>query len=292
MNTESILSTLLAAAAFLKHAVQDVAGQAIKDAYDVVKAHLKKRFGESSSAAHALDLATDKPESLLRKTLLAEESAPFQIERDAELALLVECLAALLPPALTTPPSVRVEGSGNRVQVAGRDLIQTTKFVRRNTITPDERHITVEQRERLRRVLAELAERLVGPNGRGGVAAVHAMLQRRFNIASYLLLPREQFGEAMDYLRQQRAAHRSRLRAANPVAYQNDLYRAVFAGARELGWSGETVYRFAGEKLGLKNPITSLKELGPVQLKSLADCIRREVRTHRDGMKAGGVSAA
>jgi hypothetical protein len=134
MNTESILSTLLAAAAFLKHAVQDVAGQAIKDAYDVVKAHLKKRFGEPSSAAHALDLATDKPESLLRKALLAEESAPFQIERDAELALLVECLAALLPPALTTPLSVRVEGPGNRVQVAGRDLIQTTKFVRRNTI--------------------------------------------------------------------------------------------------------------------------------------------------------------
>jgi hypothetical protein len=278
MQTESIFATLLAAAAFLKHPVQDVAAESIKDAYTAAKKYLRQKFGEDSEAADALELATAKPESLMRKALLAEESALADLERDAELARLIEHLAALLPPTNDVHQNVRVVGDGNRVQVAGRDLIHTEKLVRRNTITPDERHLSVEQRDRLRDVAGEIARRLNG----GGIAAVHAMLQRRFQVPSYLLIPRERFGDALSFLRQQRAIRRSRLRTDDPVAYANDFYRAIFAGARELGWDGEQVYRFATEKLTLKNPLTSLKELGSVQLKSLATAVQREVRAKRD----------
>ena len=96
------------------------------------------------------------------------------------------------------------------------------------------------------------------------------MLQRRYNVASYLLLPREKFAEALAFLKHQRAIHRSRLIRRNPVAYRNDFFRAIFAGARELGWDGEQVYRFATEKLELKTAVASLKALGPVQLNTLA----------------------
>lgn len=290
MQTESIITTLLAAAAFLKHPVEEVAGQAIRDAYEAARSYLRKKLGADSKAANALEFATVKPESLLRKAVLAEVWTSSALAADVELARLIERLAALLPSRDVVGQNVEVGGRGNRVQVAGRDLIHTEKIVRRNTITPDERHLTIEQRDRLRDVVADLAERLVGPNGRGGISAVHAMLQRRFQVPSYLLIPREQFDDAMSFLRQQRAIHRSRLRHRDPVAYANDLYRAIFAGARELAWDGGQVYRFAAERLVLKRPMASLKELGPIQLKTLAEAIQREVQTKRQRAAVPGAT--
>ncbi len=282
MQTESIFSTLLTAAAFLKHAVQGVASQAVRDAYEAVKSYLRKKFAANPDATRALELATEKPESLIRKALLVEDSAANGLDHDSELAQLIENLAALLPPpADTVSQNVRVNGHSNVVQVAGRDLIRTEKFVRRNTITPDERHLSNEQRERIREVAGELADRLAGDEGEANFAAVHRMLQRRFQVVSYLLIPRSRYEEALSFLRQHRAINRSNLRGRNPVAYQNDFYRAIFAGARELGWDGERVYQFATEKLELKTAVASLKALGPVQLKALAGFIQREVRTMR-----------
>lgn len=283
MQTEFIITTLLDAAAFLKHPLEGLAVQAVRDAYVAAKTYLKQKLGKGSEAAKALELATEKPESLMRKAVLAEECAAVSFECDAALMRLIDGLAEVLP-RLTSPASqnVEVSGRGNRVEVAGRDLIRTEKIVRRNTITLDARHLTVEQRDRLRRVINELAERLAIPGVRGGVAAAHAMLQRRFEVPSYLMIPRDRFEDALSFLRQQRAAHRSRLRQRDPVGFANDLYRAIFAGARELGWSGESVYRFAADKLSLKRPLASLKDLGPLQLQSLADAVRREVRIRRD----------
>lgn len=264
MPTESIFSTLLAAGAFLKHATQDVISQSVRDAYEAAKTYLRKKINTNPDATRALELATDKPESLARKALLAEESASSGLERDPELARLIENLAVLLPAPDMVSQNVRVTGQRNIVQVAGRDLIQTEKLVRRNTITPDERHLTAEQRERIREVAGELADRLAGNDGDANFAAVHGMLQRRFHVASYLLIPRVRYDEALSFLREHRAINRPRLRRRNPVAYQNDFYRAIFAGARELGWDGEQVYRFATEKLATKPPVVSLKVLGAV----------------------------
>ena len=283
MQTEPIISTLLAAAAFLKHAVQDVASQSIQDAYGAAKSYLKKQFGANPDAARALEMASAKPKSLIRKALLAEECDDLDLGRDAELARLIENLAALLPSSAgPVRQSVRVTGDGNTVQVAGRDLIHTSKLIRRNAITPDERHLTTEQREHVRQLVGELAERLDGKSGVANFGAVYWMLHHRFEVASYLLIPSGKYEDALSFLRQQRAIYRCRLRARNTVAYQNDLYRAIFAGARELGWSGEQVYRFATEKLGPQTDVTSLKELSALQLKTLADSIRQEVRKSRD----------
>ena len=281
MQTESIFSTLLAAAAFLKHAVQDVASQSIRDAYEAAKACLRKKYGANQDATRALELATERPKSPIRKALLAEESASSDLDGDPELAQLIERLALMPPPADRINQTVHVSGHRNVVQVAGRDLIQTEKFICRNTITPDERHLTAEQRERIREVVGELANRLAGDNGEANFAAVHRMLQRRFEVASYLLIPRIRYDEALSFLRQQRAIYRSRLSRRNPVAYRNDFYRAIFAAARELGWDAEQVYRFAAEKLALKTAIASLKAVGPVQLKTLTRFIQHEVRTER-----------
>ena len=224
MQTEPIISTLLAAAAFLKHAVQDVASQSIRDGYAAAKSYLQKKFAPNPDAARALEMATAKPESLIRKALLAEECDDLDLGHDTELARLIENLAALLPPSAgLVRQSVLVTGDGNMVQVAGRDLIHTSELIRRNTITPDERHLTTEQREHVRQLVSKIAERLAGNSNTANFGAVYRMLQRRFQVASYLLIPREKYANAVSFLWQQRAINCSRLRARNPVAYQNDL---------------------------------------------------------------------
>ena len=277
MQTEAIITPLLSAARFLKKPIQDVAGQSLKDAYEATKSYLRKKFGDGSEADKALDLATDKPESEARKAVLIEEIASAGLEADAELDCLIERLAALLPePASAVRQNVRVDGRGNKVLVAGRDIITTAKHVQRNAITPDERHVPVEQRRKIRAVIVGLAERLADEDGKPNFAAVHRLIQRRFNVASYLLVPSEKYDDALGFLRQQCAINRSRLRSRNPVAYQNDFFRSVHARREKLGWDKPRLHQFALEKLGLKRPITSLKELGPIQLKSLAEIMQRQ----------------
>ncbi|MDE3084203.1 MAG: hypothetical protein KGJ37_03150 [Verrucomicrobiota bacterium] len=276
MQTEAIIATLLAAAAFLKRPIQDVTAQSLKDAYEATKNYLRKKFGEDSEAAKALELATEKPESPARKALLVEEAA--QLETDPELLRLIANLAALLPPnAGCVRQQVHVAGRHNRVQVAARDIINTERHVQRSVITPDERHIAGAQKRKLSAVIAELADRLAGEEGKPRFGAVHKMLQQKFNVSAFALLPQERFEEALNFLKKQRAIHRSRLQRRNPATYQQDFFRVIHAQRSELDWDKPQLYQFAAEKLGLKRPITSLRELGSIQLKSLSDLLRREV---------------
>jgi len=75
--------------------------------------------------------------------------------------------------------------------------------------------------------------------------------------------------------------HRDRLRRSNPVLFQRELYRAIFAGARELGWDGAAVYAFAAAQLERAEPVISLKALSIAELKRLAAAIRERARAVR-----------
>ncbi|HVT94090.1 MAG TPA: ORF6C domain-containing protein [Bryobacteraceae bacterium] len=282
MNTEAIIATLLSAAAFLKKPVQDATAQTVKEIFDTARYYMRKKFGEGSDGAKVLDLATEKPESVMRKGMLVEETAAAGLNTDSELMRLVEDLARLMPAAEEGRQAVTVNGDGNRVQVAGRDfVVHASKHVHRSVITPDERHVTTEQRDRLREVIGEVATRLAVGGAGPNYAAVHRMLQRRFNVASYALIEREQYDEALKFLKQHRAIFRSRLRRRDPVAYDRDFYRAIFSLAGELAWDRSAVYRFAEQKLGVKRTLTSLKQLGPNQLQALADLMRREAKKNK-----------
>jgi hypothetical protein len=277
MQREEFIHTLLSAAAFLKDSLEALASQSLKDAYAAAKSYLAKKLGIGSSANRALDLAVEKPESETRKSLLAEESAG--LEMDPEFCRLGETLAAMLPANMNrVRQNVRVTGRGNRVQVAGGDIITTTRQVHRNVLTPGNGHLDAGQRKKLVALIAEVADRFAGEDGRPRFGAVHAMLQQHFGVVSYLMIPADKFGEAVGFLQRQRALHRSRLWRRNPAAYRMDFLRMIHARRLALGWLKPQVYAFATEKLGLKNSLTSLLTLGPVQLKMLAELMRHESR--------------
>jgi hypothetical protein len=276
MNTESILSVILAAATVLKEPAATVAAQAVKDLYEAAKYYLRRKFVSHPEAIEALEFATAKPHSSARKAALIEEAEPAELHRDPELTALVARLETALCPAGVPPRvSAHVTGRGNQVNVAGRDLVVTSRLVRRNVITPDDRHLAREQRARLLTLIHEVAERMAGENGQPNLGAVHHLLQRRFAVSSYLLIPRERYAEALSFLQQQRAMRRGVLRRRNPDAFRRDLFRAVFSRATEIGWPRQKVYAFAQSQLDLKRPVTSLKQLGPVQLQALAEKMRR-----------------
>ena len=54
------------------------------------------------------------------------------------------------------------------------------------------------------------------------------------------------------------------------------MYTPIWAKMKSLGWEKPAVYTFAQEKLALKKPITSLKQLGPNQLKNLYEQMMRQ----------------
>lgn len=278
MKTEEVFTTLLAAAAFLKNPIQDVAGQSIKDTYQAVKYFLQKKFQSHPEANKALELATEKPESEARKAVLMEEAVSVDVGSDPDVIRLIEQLGALLPKSGNgVQQDVRVNGRGHRVQVAGGDIITAERHVRRNVITPGDEHVNPAQRKQLVALITQVAARLAGEDGRPRFGAVHAMLQRRLDVTSYLLIPVGKFEEAVNFLKQQCAIHRSRLCRRNPAAYEADFLRMIHARRIELGWIKPELYAFAEQKLGLKKRLTSLLALGPHQLKTLAEAMPRAV---------------
>ena len=211
MQPEAIISTLLHAARLLQKPLVDITGEAIRDAYEAAKSYLRDKFGPGTDGAKTLELATEKPESALRKALLVEETTTAGVAGDVALQRLIGALAATLPALQPTiKQQVHVTGTLNRVNVAGRDIVTTERVVNRNTITPEARHLTAGQRSQLRPRISELAYRLAGRDARPRYAAVHAMLQERFDVPSYLLIPQECFPEAQRFLQTQCARHRQR----------------------------------------------------------------------------------
>src|SRR6266542_274245 len=194
MNIETLLATLLKAASFLKKPIQDVAGQSVKDVYEAVKVRLQRKLSGRPDALDAIDKATAKPESAPRRDVLREEIQDITLDDDLELQHLLQHLAKLLPsPEPVVRQSIRVGGRGHRVQIAGRDIVNAEKHVQKNVITPDERHLSGEQKAKLQPLIKELAERLAGEDGAPDYKGVHVRLQRHFNVTSYLLIERGDF---------------------------------------------------------------------------------------------------
>jgi hypothetical protein len=276
MPTDTIVTALLSAAAFLKEPIRAIASQSLRDVYETTKYYLRRKFGMPSRGATVLDLATDKPAAAGSHAMLAEEAAAAGLDHDPEVIRLVEMLASLLAGiGVPSVGDVRVHGHGNRVQVAG-SIVNTERHVTRNAITPDARHLDPAEAGELRRLIAAVADRMAGETGAPNFAAVHRQLQRRFAVASYLLIPRAQFPDAVTSLKRLRGLHRRRLRRRNPIAYEADLFRLIHARSRELGWDRDRLRTFAAEHLSLHHPFASLRELGPNQLRTLASLLQRQ----------------
>lgn len=69
-----------------------VGKDAIKDSYNALKSALKKKFGETSDLAEAVDKLEKKPDSEGRKATLQEEIEAVNAHKDAEIIQLAQAL--------------------------------------------------------------------------------------------------------------------------------------------------------------------------------------------------------
>ncbi len=92
---------------------------------------------------------------------------------------------------------------------------------------------------------------------------------RKFKITNRLLFPKEKYEEAIMWLRKQHAIQTSKLRRTNNAEWRNKRYKGIYSKLRELGFPKEKAYEIANSSFQLKEPTTSLKDLGEQNLDKL-----------------------
>ncbi|MBS0657732.1 MAG: toll/interleukin-1 receptor domain-containing protein [Verrucomicrobia bacterium] len=179
-------------------------------------------------------------------------------------------------PQNSKPKSVQqTANAGRDVFQAAGDLNVNKKEVVRPVIPREPHHITEAQAAEIRQRLNELGER-DEKAGRGSTyGAWMNRFKDQFEIASYARLDAARFDDAIAWIKQQKAMNRSRLRRTSNKAWREDHYAIIYGCLRKLGWDKSQLYRFAFEKLEMRKPIQSLKELGEQNLEKLAGLVRR-----------------
>jgi hypothetical protein len=166
-----------------------------------------------------------------------------------------------------------IHGDGN-TQVAG-DYVENKKVVQRVVIQPDERHIDESTAFEIKRLIDFLAEIDVKAGRPDSHSGWFSRLYRRYRVTSYKLIPTESANDAVQWLRQQVPQQRPKLRRSAPEEWRNQLYGSIWGKARKLAMPKQLVYDLALQRLALKKPISSLKELGEQNLKKLYDILIR-----------------
>lgn len=177
----------------------------------------------------------------------------------------------------STQVKQKSKGNNNiQIGINQGTVIKTDKVVKKNeVISNPETDITQEQAKQI----LEAVNRIVELNEKAGkfktanekglcFSQTWTAFKNRFNITSYHLLPKEKFEDAIDWLKKQIAyEHRPKLRKSNNPEWRKELYTAIYAKARsDYGMDKEQLYWFVEEKLNLKSPIASLKDLSDVRL--------------------------
>ena len=166
-----------------------------------------------------------------------------------------------------------LRGDGN-IQVAG-PLVFTEKHTTRNIVKPGPEHISEKQASRIKGLVAKLAEIDVLAGWPDSHVAWYARLYRRFSVTSYKTLGKDQYDDAVTYLRVEAAKARPKLRRTDNKEWRKRLYSGIWAKAKALGLSRNDVHQLATERLDLTRPLRSLTRLGEQDLKKFHGVIMR-----------------
>ena len=284
MSLDEIITVVAGAASVLKEPLSGTANKAFIDAYEALKKKIFTKTDNSIEVKSALEGVEKKPSSSGRRLTLMEELEDHKFEVTEELLSALIELRQMVEHIAGKPPtklSIKQSGRGNSVNIAGRDLIQTNKVTRKNIVVTDERHIDGKQALAIQKLVDKVAIRLADQEGKPNYKAVYGMLKRKMQVPSYKEILKEDYDEAVSYLRQLGAQNRSKLKKSNPREYSKSLYAAIYAKWRDLGHQKDEIFEFAQTRLELKRKIRSLKDLGSNQLKWLNEILDGETAKKR-----------
>lgn len=179
------------------------------------------------------------------------------------------------PPRKKAPPKATqsIVGNGN-IQVGGDILINKRETIR-HEVKPGPEHITEEQAY----ILHELVKEAVERDGKSGkdtsklYASWWSKLKKQFKVASYRMIPYEQGEEAINWMKQQLAILRPKLRRTDNDAWRKTHYAVIHASLKTMGRDKTWFYDLVYEKVGKR--IYSTTDLGERDLEKMAGIVRR-----------------
>lgn len=164
---------------------------------------------------------------------------------------------------------------GNNNIQAGGDVYINKKETIRNEVKSGPEHITEDQAFTLSELVKEAVEReSKGAEDKSKYfASWWNKLKKRYKVASYRMIPREQGDEAINWMKQQVAMLLPKLRRTNNDKWRKSLYAKIHACLKTLGWEKSQFYLYVEERVGKK--ITSTTQLGERDLENIAGILSR-----------------
>jgi hypothetical protein len=190
------------------------------------------------------------------------------------------------PAANDIPISIKQQAKGkniSQIAVNNGTIISTEKITNKNeVIAHPDLHINEQQAKEIKDIIDNIVE-INEKSGRVKVKSDKGKLYKdawqslynRFGVTSYKLVDKDKFDEVVQWLNQQIAIkHRPKLRRTDNIEWRNQHYTGIYSRSRnELSMDKDQLYKLAFERLGLKKPIESLKELNDTHLKKLYSII-------------------
>ena len=163
------------------------------------------------------------------------------------------------------------KGNNNLQIITNNGKIIQTKQIKQVTevLYDPNQHITDAQALEIRNKITELVDMLAATGKNKGLLfkQEYNIFYKEFKISSYKLLPKDKYEKALLWL-SKRSAYSGKkvLRKGNPEEWRKKQYAGINARANSLNID---IYSFATEKLALKKPLTSLKDLSDTRLEKL-----------------------
>lgn len=165
----------------------------------------------------------------------------------------------------------------NNVQIGINNVIHTKKVKQVTEVVHDAiNHVTDAQALQIREKITEIVD-MVASNGASKAVVFpkeYGAFYKQFSITKYTLLPKDNFDDAMTWL-QKRIVYlgKKTLRKGNPDEWRKKQYTAINTRARQLKMDREAMLTFAQQRLELKQPLESIKDLSDTRLQKLYSLI-------------------
>ncbi len=166
-----------------------------------------------------------------------------------------------------------IKGNNNlQIVTNNAPIIHTGKLTAKvNVVHNPEKHISDAQAQQIKEKVIECAIILAsdGSSKQSLIQKQYGKLYRRYGITKYSLLPKEEFEDAIKWLKREVAASRKVLKENVPTEWRKTQYTSINARGRQMGMDREALLIYATQVLGLADTLSSLKDLKDDQLQKL-----------------------
>lgn len=167
----------------------------------------------------------------------------------------------------------------NNIQVAQGNVIQTKQVKVVTEVVHDKNeHITDAQAFEVKEKITEIVN-MVATNGGNKPTLFkkeYSAFYRQFKITSYKLLPLNDFDSAIQWLNKRIAYYgKKNLRHGDNAQWRKKQYTAIYSRLKQLQMNRADLLTFAEQKLELKKPLGSIKDLSDTRLNKLYNFIMR-----------------